>query len=243
MFSVFSLLCRGTWLLELNWACDRHFFWGGRHRRGTPCYDLLQNRRERSCCPSRYSLRLTIIVWVKVVDSPQSYDGLPRGRWSTVKTCHARWKILYFKSNSSRGRVFAWVLPVPGTSVSYVGHSYPCPELLEVLYASAANIRGTGTGFSYLPGTCVSSVRPCHNTRNIQKFWKAFVPVPGTSGSYVRLSYQYPKTMPQNPGCGYGMFCTRPELLKVLYARSTIPGTSVTYVTLPYPYPKFLEVL
>ena len=161
---------------------------------------------------------------------------IAKGRRKVSKSC-----LLGYAQNIPE--VFTPVITLQRTCVNSVGQPYPCPELLEVLYASAANIRGTGTGFSYLPGTCVSSVRPCHNTRNIQKFWKAFVPVPGTSGSYVRLSYQYPKTMPQNPGCGYGMFCTRPELLKVLYARSTIPGTSVTYVTLPYPYPKFLEVL
>ena len=32
-----------------------------------------------------------------------------------------------------RGRVVSWVLPVPGTSVSSVGHLYPYPELLQVL--------------------------------------------------------------------------------------------------------------
>ena len=36
-------------------------------------------------------------------------------------------------------------IPVPGTSVSSVGHSYPYPELLAVLYARGHNTRGTGT--------------------------------------------------------------------------------------------------
>ena len=38
-------------------------------------------------------------------------------------------------------------IPVPGTSGSYVRHSYPYPELLEVLYASATNTRGTAISF------------------------------------------------------------------------------------------------
>ena len=43
-----------------------------------------------------------------------------------------------------------------------VGHSYPYPELLEVLYAGATKTRGTGTACLYLP----------------RNFWKFCTPVP-----------------------------------------------------------------
>ena len=36
----------------------------------------------------------------------------------------------------------------------------------------------------------MSSVRPCHNTRNFWKFHNTFIPVPETSGSSVRLPYR-----------------------------------------------------
>ena len=36
-------------------------------------------------------------------------------------------------------------IPVLGNPVSSVRHSYPYPELLEVLYARGHNTRGTGT--------------------------------------------------------------------------------------------------
>ena len=55
------------------------------------------------------------------------------------------------------------------TYVTSVGHSYPYPELLEVLYAGGTKTRGTGAACLYLPGTSASSARPCHN---IRKFWK-----------------------------------------------------------------------
>ena len=61
---------------------------------------------------------------------------------------------------------------------------YPYAELLQVLYAGATNTRGTGTAFSYLPGTSVSSV-------NCRKLCKTSTPVPGTFGSYVRLCAQF----------------------------------------------------
>ena len=89
---------------------------------------------------------------VVVVDSPQSYDGLPRGRWPNENMPCKLDGILHFKSNSTPKAVY-----LPGV--------YPYPELLLVLYTSATNTRGTGTVFSYLPETSVSSVRSCHNTR------------------------------------------------------------------------------
>ena len=81
------------------------------------------------------------------------------------------------------------------TSVTPVGHLYPNPELLEVLYAGATKTPSTGTACLYMPGTSGSYVRPCHNTRKFWKFGKTFIPVPGTSGSSVRLSYPYPELL------------------------------------------------
>ena len=40
----------------------------------------------------------------------------------------------------------------------------------------------------------MSSVRPCHNTRNFCEFCNTSVPVPETSGSSVRLPYPYPQS-------------------------------------------------
>ena len=48
--------------------------------------------------------------------------------------------------------------------------------------------------FLYLPGTSVSSVRPCHNTRNFCEFCNTSIPVPKASGSSVRLPYPYPES-------------------------------------------------
>ena len=40
----------------------------------------------------------------------------------------------------------------------------------------------------------MSSVRPCHNTRNFCGFCNSSIPVPKTSGSSVRLPYPYPES-------------------------------------------------
>ena len=100
------------------------------------------------------STNLSKVVFCRVGTEP--YPGcLPR--------------VLPYKNFCEICRTF---IPVPGTSVSSARHSYPYPELLSALYARATNTRGTGTAFLYLPGTCVSSVRPCHNTRNLWEFYK-----------------------------------------------------------------------
>ena len=67
-------------------------------------------------------------------------------------------------------------IPVPGTSGSSVRQSYPYPEILEVLYASATNTRGTGIYIIFI--TYVSSVRPCDNTQNFSDFCNTSVPYP-----------------------------------------------------------------
>ena len=95
------------------------------------------------------------------------------------------------------------------TSLSSVGHSYPYPELLEVLYDTetltpnfwefctpVATIRGVRVQHVLYPlGTSVSYVRLCPNTRNFWKSCKACVPVPGTSGSSERSSYPYSENL------------------------------------------------
>ena len=110
-------------------------------------------------------------------------------------------------------------MPVPGTSVSSVR---PChntwkfwkfckiqdPELLLVLwdihtrtrnFCEFCTPRATIPGVRvqhllYPPGTSVSSIRPCHNTRNFRKFCNTFIPVHETSGSSVRLLALYPES-------------------------------------------------
>ena len=80
-------------------------------------------------------------------------------------------------------------IPAPGTSGSStsVRHSYPYPKLLQVLYARGHNTRGTVTAFLYLPGTSVSSVRPCHNTRNFCEFCKTVAQYPGYGYTFVTI--------------------------------------------------------
>ena len=104
VFFVASLLCRGTWLIELvaklglrpPLCCLRQ------HSRGTLWVDPVKNsRRVRGCCPGRHPLRFTIIASVVVVDSPQSYNGLPRGRWHGENMPCKFDEILHCKSNSS----------------------------------------------------------------------------------------------------------------------------------------------
>ena len=48
--------------------------------------------------------------------------------------------------------------------------------------------------FIPVPGTSVGSVRPCHNTLIFWKFCNTFIPVPETSGSSVRLPYPHPES-------------------------------------------------
>ena len=127
-------------------------------------------------------------------------------------------------------------IPVPGTSVSSVrpGHNtrnfwkfcetfIPVPELLLVLRDIHTRTRNfcefctprvtiPGVPVQHLlhpPGTFVSSVRPCHNTRNFWKFFNTFIPAPETSGSSVRPPYPYPEsTKPTEHNLGKnGLWC------------------------------------
>ena len=79
------------------------------------------------------------------------------------------------------------------------------PEVLKVLqdvhtrarnFCEFCKTRATTPGvrvqhFLYPLGTSVSSVCPCHNTRNFWKFCNTSIPVPETSGSSVRSPHAY----------------------------------------------------
>ena len=146
----------------------------------------------------------------------QNHDGTRnhnfwRKKVSKVVFCRVR-------TNRTRGiypgylnltRVFTPVITLQRTSVGSVGHPYPYPELLEVLYGihtctrnfwkfctPVATIPGVRVQNVLYPlGTSVSSVRLCHNTRNFWNFCKTSVRVPGTSVSSVRSSYPYPEIL------------------------------------------------
>ena len=90
--------------------------------------------------------------------------------------------VVFCRVRTNHARVFTPGITLQRTSVSSVGHSYPYPELLGVLYDIHTR------------------------TRKFWKFCTTFIPVPGTSGNYVR-------PWPQYPGYGYSMFCNRSELL------------------------------
>ena len=139
------------------------------------------------------------------------------------------------------------VIPVPGSPVSSVRPCHntrnfwkfcetfkPVPELLLILLdihtrtrnfcefcAPRATIPGVRVQhLLYLPGTSVSYVRPCHNTRNFWKFCNTFIPVPETSGSYVRLPYPYPEsTQPTEHNLGISSHCVNSRTLLFLRLR------------------------
>ena len=65
-----------------------------------------------------------------------------------VRTNHTRGIYLGYYPTKNFCEFCRTFIPVPGTSGSSVRRSCLCPELLEVLYASATNTRGTDTSFS-----------------------------------------------------------------------------------------------
>ena len=113
-----------------------------------------------------------------------------------VRTCHAGWiKCSTLNRTPRRGGV-------------YLPAYYPYPKLLLVLRDIHTRTRNFCKFFTprvaipgvrvkqllYPPGTSVTYVRPCHNTRNFWKFCNSFIPVPETSGSSVRPPYRYPES-------------------------------------------------
>ena len=150
--------------------------------------------RERGCCPGRHSLRFTIY-------------GLGGDR----RYCpHSYGHFCEFCTTS---------IPVQRTSLSYVRHSYPYPELPYDLYARATIPRVRGQHFiparifrkfctpvPQYPGL-LEVLEDFHTrTRNFCEFCMTFITASRTCVSSVR-------PVPQYPGYGYSIFCTRPELL------------------------------
>ena len=96
--------------------------------------------------------------------------------------------------------IFTPGITLQRTSVSSLGHSYPYPEILNIMYGihtctrnfwkfctPVAKIPGIRVPHVLYPlGTSVSSVRLCHNTRKLWKFCKTSIPVPRTAGSSLR---------------------------------------------------------
>ena len=123
---------------------------------------------------------------------------MPQRPWVRVQhvyTCPELLEVLYARAT------------IPGSSGSFVRLSYPYPELLEVLqdfHTRTRNLcefcetRATIPGVLvqhvlYPPGSSLGSASLCHNTRNFWKFCNTSIPVPETSGSFVRLPYPYPE--------------------------------------------------
>ena len=231
----FFFVVRGTWLIELveKLGLRPPLFCLRRRSRGTLWYGLCY--------------RITVVVdvgaavasvgthgasrfvaSVVAVDSSQSYDGSPRGRWPSEDMPCKLDGIVHFKSNSSPEAVYLpGFLPIPGTLASSVSQcdkhpgygyiifiparnfcmfctpftipetsgssvrlSYPYPELLDVLYyfhtltlnfyefcATRLTIPGVRVQHDlYPPGTSVSSVRPCRNTRHFCEFCNTSIP-------------------------------------------------------------------
>ena len=93
------------------------------------------------------------------------------------------------------------------TYVNYVDYAFiPVPGTSVSSVRPCDNTRGTGATFLCLPRTYVSSVCPRYNTRNLCEFCDTFIPLPGTYVSSVRRSYLY-----------LALMC-------VLYACATMPG-------------------
>ena len=81
--SVLALLGRSSWLK--NWACDRHDVFRGATI-GVRCSMVLWSVGVGAAgAPVATRLGSRFIVSVVVVDKAQAADGLPRGRWPSVK--------------------------------------------------------------------------------------------------------------------------------------------------------------
>ena len=85
---------------------------------------------------------------------------------------------------------FCTTLPVPGTPMSSVRHSYPYPRTLY--FRSVCRVRVTQKHtWGIIPGY--------YHTKNFCNFCRTLMPVPATSGSSVRRCHK-------DPEYGYGMF-------------------------------------
>ena len=187
VFSVASLLCRGT-SIDLSswwqiWARDRHYLFFRRHSRGTLWYDRIQNRMiDVSAAVAPFDTRRgsRVIASVVVVDCPQSYDGLPRGTLvGPVRTCHA----------SSMESCTSYRTPPPRPCI-YLGITRtrnfcklctPCHEY-------------PGYGYSiFIPTRNVSKFcTPVPQYPKLLEALNTYIPVPGTSVTSIRRSDPYP---------------------------------------------------
>ena len=167
------LLCRGTWLIELVKTLGLRpplcFF--RRHSRST-WYDLCYRR--------------TVIVDVHVISYECSVCSMPIEVIGNALTIVFFYQSIYcffapFEEGIYPGITrtrdfceFCTTLPVPGTSVSSVRHSY-CTRTRTFYFRYVSRVNHTrGVYPRYYP------------TKNFCNFCRTLIPVPGTSGSSVR---------------------------------------------------------
>ena len=89
---------------------------------------------------------------------------------------------------------FRTFIPRTRTSVRFLGHSYPYPELLLVLYTPCHNTRGTGTAPFVPARSFCEFCTPMPQCPELLEFCYSFIPVPETSVSSVRLPYPEPES-------------------------------------------------
>ena len=107
-------------------------------------------------------------------------------------------------------------IPVPGTSGSSVRQSYPYLELLDDLYVLRHNTRGYGYSMF------------CARPELLQVLY-ACATIPGTSGSFVTLSYLYPELLEVL----YDIHTRTWKFCKFCTSFATIPGVRVQHVLYP----------
>ena len=82
-------------------------------------------------------------------------------------------------------------IPVPGTSVRYVRHSYPYPELYVSSVRPWPQYPGYGYN-SFIPArNFCEFCTPVPHYRNFCEFCNTSIRVPGTSGGSVRTPFPY----------------------------------------------------
>ena len=128
-----------------------------------------------------------------------------------------RWKLPLQIELLPRGRVFTWILPVPGTSVSSTRQCHKYPGYGYNMFIPARSFWEFCKTFAPVPGTSVSSVQPvpqiprgtgtacfvparnpcefCAPVRvtipgpSFCEFCNTSVPVPETSGSFCKTPH------------------------------------------------------
>ena len=119
---------------------------------------------------------------------------------------------------------FCTTLPVPGTSLSSIRHPYPYPNFFTFVLSVGYTQNNTR---SICPRYCLLN--------NLCNFRRTRIPVPGTSGSFVRrcqndLGYGHSMFLPAR---NFWKFCTPvPQRAGVQAQHVYQPGTSVSSVCL-----------